>query len=159
MSMSWRHLSFSLPKKQKQPPIFLFKKKKGRKCFTDVKSAFPSLITAYISHIKSGLRRLSTHPCINRNKIFSGKVPRQILPLSVRGASLIQPTLEPIDHSLWKIIPTWKLFQPTWWHTISKWNIVRINYEGQWRNLVKDFYLGFPVYLLFLMHSALHNSI
>ena len=47
MSMSWRHSSFSLQKKQQQqPPIFLFQKKFW-KCFTDVKSALPSLITAY----------------------------------------------------------------------------------------------------------------
>ena len=100
--MSWRHSSFSLQKKkqqQQQQPIFLFKKK-CQICFTDVKSAFPLLSQLITSHIKRVLRRLSTHPCSNR---ISLKVTCLIF-TSLRGASPIQPPLEP-DYPCLKTFP------------------------------------------------------
>ena len=102
--MSWRHSSFSLhkKKKQQQPPTFLFEEK-CRKCFTDVNSAFPLLSQLITSHIKRVLRRLSTHACYNR---IGCKVPWPIF-TSVRGASPIQPPLEP-DY------PCLKSFPATW---------------------------------------------
>ena len=71
--------------------------KKCRKSFTDVKSAFSQLIT---SHIQRVLHRLSTHPCCSR---ISVKVPWPIF-TSVRGASPIQPPLEP-DYPCLKTFP------------------------------------------------------
>ena len=100
--MSWRHSSFSLQKKkqqQQQQPIFLFKKK-CQICFTDVKSAFPLLSQLITSHIKRVLRTLSTHPCRNR---ISLKVTCLNF-TSLRGASPIQPPLEP-DYPCLKTFP------------------------------------------------------
>ena len=49
VSMSWRHSSFSLQKKTTTTiTAHIPVQKKCRKCFTDVKSAFPSLFTAYL---------------------------------------------------------------------------------------------------------------
>ena len=96
--MSWRHSSFSLQKKkqqQQQQPIFLFKKNVG-----NVRSAFTLLSQLITSHIKRVLRTLSTHPCSNR---ISLKVTCLNF-TSLRGASPIQPPLEP-DYPCLKTFP------------------------------------------------------
>ena len=97
--MSWRHSSFSLQKKNNNNP-YSCSKKKCQKCFTDVRSAFALLSQLITSHIKRVLRTLSTHPCSNR---ISLKVTCLIF-TSLRGASPIQPPLEP-DYPCLKTFP------------------------------------------------------
>ena len=101
--MSWRHSSFSLQKKTTTTTTtttHIPVQKKCQICFTDVKSAFPLLSQLITSHIKGVLRRLSTHPCSNR-------ISLKVICLdftSLRGASPIQPPLEP-DYPCLKTFP------------------------------------------------------
>ena len=144
MSMSWRHSSFSLQKKTTTTTthIPVQKKNVGNVSLT-WSLPFPLFSQLISSHIKRVLYRLSTHPCCNR---ISVKVPWPIF-TSVRGASPIQPPLEP-DYPCLKTFPadlvTYNLNMKCCAHT---------DYKGQWTKLVKDFYRSVPVYLLPLMQN------
>lgn len=134
VSLTWRHSSFSLQKMNNNHPHNCCSNKKFRKVFTDVKSALPSLITAY--HLTHQTLVFADCLRIRAATVSAVKFPDKFLPQCVVQAwfSLLWNQLS----TIWERSSQSENFST---HLVTynlKMNAVRINYEEQWRNLVKD---------------------